>query len=184
MRNKSDKINKDFFPVILFYAFFTLSLILFFSFSSEIGTTQAFDPDIQTATAEAKASQTAVAAQATATAATLQTEIAKANGGNAVPPTPNMIVYSIFGTINLGNSAGYGTYINAIVDWLTGLSASVSVLMIMIGGIQYMMAGANEKAITAAKERIQFAIYGLIIITCAFVLIQFIFGTDALTTTR
>jgi hypothetical protein len=44
--------------------------------------------------------------------------------------------------------------INMIVNFLTAGVGIVVVIVIVVGGIQYVMAGDNASAVTAAKERI------------------------------
>ena len=42
-----------------------------------------------------------------------------------------------------------------IADWVAGIVATLAVLVIMIGGIQYMASGGNEKKIEGARKTIE-----------------------------
>ncbi|MGC9048745.1 MAG: hypothetical protein ACP5IX_00780 [Patescibacteria group bacterium] len=57
-----------------------------------------------------------------------------------------------------------GEYIVAIYKWSVGAIAIIAVVMIMIGGFQWLMAGGNVGIISDAKSRITYAVIGLILI--------------------
>ncbi|MEK9155280.1 MAG: pilin [Patescibacteria group bacterium] len=59
-------------------------------------------------------------------------------------------------------------YINAVYGWILSAGALVAVVMMMIGGLQYVMSRGKEKYITKAKTRITNAITGLILIFAAY----------------
>ena len=61
-----------------------------------------------------------------------------------------------------------GEYVRAVYAWLISAGAIVAVLMIMIGGVQYMMAGGSQGAIGQAKERMRNAVVGLILLLGAY----------------
>ncbi len=59
-------------------------------------------------------------------------------------------------------------YINAMYSWLLGVAALVAVVMIMLGGLQYVLAAGQAKAIGSAKTRITNAITGLVLLLAAY----------------
>ena len=59
-------------------------------------------------------------------------------------------------------------YINAVYGWLLGAAALVAVVMMMIGGLQYVMARGKSKYIEAAKTRITNAITGMVLLLAAY----------------
>lgn len=65
-------------------------------------------------------------------------------------------------------------YINAIYGWLLGAAALVAVVMMMIGGLQYVMARGKSKYIEAAKTRITNAITGMVLLLAAYSLINLV----------
>ncbi len=62
-------------------------------------------------------------------------------------------------------------YINGVYIYLLGASAIVAIVMIMIGGVQYMI-GSSVGHADAAKKRIQNAAIGLILIMGAYVILR------------
>jgi len=65
-----------------------------------------------------------------------------------------------------------GEYIAAIYKWLIGAMSVFSVIMIMVGGIQYMMAGGSSAGVTKAKERTFNALIGMTILLGSYVILQ------------
>lgn len=63
-------------------------------------------------------------------------------------------------------------YIMAIYDYALYLAGILAVIMIMIGGFQWVSAGGNESKIGEAKERIVGAIIGLVIALGSFLLLN------------
>lgn len=59
-------------------------------------------------------------------------------------------------------------YINAVYGWLLGAAALVAVVMMMIGGLQYVMARGKSKYIEAAKTRITNAITGMVLLLATY----------------
>lgn len=59
-------------------------------------------------------------------------------------------------------------YINAVYGWVLGAAALVAVVMMMIGGLQYVMARGKSKYIEAAKARITNAITGMVLLLATY----------------
>lgn len=85
--------------------------------------------------------------------------------------TPYNLNVTIGSTTEVGNLP---TYINAIYAWLLPAASLVAVVMMMIGGFQYVMARGKSKYIEAAKTRITNAITGLVLLLSAFVLLNLV----------
>ena len=85
---------------------------------------------------------------------------------------------------NIGEQVGLGTadlkdtVIN-IIQWVLGILALVAVVMIIIGGFQWMTAAGNEERIEKAKKVISAAVIGLIIVLLAWAIVIFVAGTTA-----
>ncbi len=60
------------------------------------------------------------------------------------------------------------TYINAIYAWALGAGALVAVVMMMLGGLQYVLSRGKSKYIEKAKTRITNAITGLVLLLAAY----------------
>lgn len=78
-------------------------------------------------------------------------------------------------TIGLGSADLKSTVVN-IVQWALGLLALVAVIMIIIGGFQWMTAGGNEEKVDKAKKLISAAVIGLIIVLLAWAIVIFVIG--------
>lgn len=68
-----------------------------------------------------------------------------------------------------------GIFENAI-EVVIGVVAALSVLMIVIGGLRYVLSGGDSAGIKNAKDTIVYAIVGLIISMLAFVVVRFVIG--------
>ena len=74
----------------------------------------------------------------------------------------------------LFGSAGIFTTISNVMLFLVG---AISVIMIVVGGLRYVISGGNSGNITAAKNTILYAIVGLIIAIMAYAIINFVIGS-------
>lgn len=65
-------------------------------------------------------------------------------------------------------------YINLVYAWLLPAAALIAVVMMMLGGLQYILSRGKEKYISKGKDRIVHAITGLVILLSIFVLLNLI----------
>lgn len=72
---------------------------------------------------------------------------------------------------NLFGASGIFTTITNILLFVVG---AISVIMIVIGGLRYVISGGNTTNVTAAKNTILYAIVGLIISMLAYAAINFV----------
>lgn len=66
----------------------------------------------------------------------------------------------------------FGSYVNSIIKLAIGLAGVLAVVMLVIGGIQYMVGGASPSSKEAAKKRIWAAIFGLILALASFIILN------------
>ncbi|MBM4177517.1 hypothetical protein FJ208_01820 [Candidatus Gribaldobacteria bacterium] len=85
-------------------------------------------------------------------------------------------------TLGLGSADLKETVIK-IVQWALGLLALVAVIMIIVGGFQWMTAGGNEEKVDKAKKLISAAVIGLIIVLLAWAIVIFVIGVTNNATT-
>ncbi len=91
------------------------------------------------------------------------------------------------GQLNLGNAylnnfgigAGYGgasltDVVGRIIKIVLSLLGLVAVVLIVVGGFQWMASGGNEEKIKGAKKLMSAALVGLIIIILAYAVATFI----------
>jgi len=62
---------------------------------------------------------------------------------------------------SLKKSGNLGEYINAVYDFLLGAGALIAIVMIMVAGVEWMLARGRENEISKAKQRINSVIIGL-----------------------
>ena len=76
-------------------------------------------------------------------------------------------------TFGLGSADLESTIIN-VVQWVLGFLGLVAVIMILIGGFQWMTAGGNEEKVASAKKIISAAVIGLIVVLLAWAIVIFV----------
>jgi len=72
---------------------------------------------------------------------------------------------------------GIGGVVSTVTNVLLFIVGALSVVMLIIGGLRYVISGGNSTAVTAAKNTILYAIVGLVIAFVAFAAINFIITT-------
>ncbi len=61
-----------------------------------------------------------------------------------------------------------------ITNVLLFVLGAISVIMIIIGGLRYVVSGGNATAVTAAKNTILYAIVGVIVALLAYAIVNFV----------
>lgn len=77
-------------------------------------------------------------------------------------------------TADLFGSEGIFRTITNVLLFILG---AVSVIMIIIGGLRYVISGGNSTNVTAAKNTILYAIVGVIIALLSYAIINFVLGS-------
>jgi hypothetical protein len=72
---------------------------------------------------------------------------------------------------------GAGGVITTITNMLLFVVGALSVIMIIVGGLRYVISGGNTASVTAARNTILYAVVGLIIAFLAFAAVNFVLGT-------
>ena len=76
-----------------------------------------------------------------------------------------------------GNSAGdFTTLIKNIINILLFLVGAIAVIMIIIGGLRYVISGGDQGQITGAKNTILYAIIGLVVAVLAYAIVNWVLG--------
>jgi hypothetical protein len=84
--------------------------------------------------------------------------------------------------INYGASTGLGSRdirdtVGSIINVALGLLGIVAVVIVLIGGFEWMTAGGNEEQTSKAKQRILAGVIGLAIILSAYAISRFVVGS-------
>jgi hypothetical protein len=69
---------------------------------------------------------------------------------------------------------GEGSIFNAVTKTLLFLVGVISVIMLIIGGIRYIVSGGDQNAVTGAKNTILYAIIGIVVAFLAFAAVEFV----------
>ena len=72
-----------------------------------------------------------------------------------------------------GESGVFKTVTNVML-YIVG---AVSVIMLIIGGIRYVVSGGDQNAVTGAKNTILYAIVGIVVSILAFAAVNFVVGS-------
>lgn len=64
-----------------------------------------------------------------------------------------------------------------ITNVLLFLIGAISVIMLIIGGIRYVVSGGDSSAVTGAKNTILYAIVGIVVAILAYALVNFVIGS-------
>lgn len=70
------------------------------------------------------------------------------------------------------NQASFSAYLQQIIDIAIGLTGAIAVIMLIIGGLEYILSSVNEAAKSDAKSRITNAILGLLIALSGYVILN------------
>lgn len=107
--------------------------------------------------------------------------------------TANDAAAQVAGVQNGANSAkgvdqpvdliGDGGTFSVITNVLLFIVGAIAVIMIVIGGLRYVLSGGNSEQITAAKNTILYAIVGIIVALLAYAAVNFVLSSFAPGTT-
>lgn len=69
--------------------------------------------------------------------------------------------------------------IQNVVDVLTFLIGAIAVIMIVIGGLRYVLSGGDSSATKSAKDTIIYASVGLVVTVMAYAIVRFVIQSFA-----
>ena len=75
------------------------------------------------------------------------------------------------GTVLVGSNT---SIFNKIINVIISVIGAVAVLMIVIGGLRYVLSGGDSGAVTSAKNTILYAVVGLAVAILAFAIVNFV----------
>ena len=77
------------------------------------------------------------------------------------------------------NLFGEGSIFQKVTNILLFLIGAISVIMLIIGGIRYVISGGDQAQVTGAKNTILYAIVGIIVAFLAYAAVNFVTGAFA-----
>lgn len=114
----------------------------------------------------ALATPAAVHAQTTTPPATTDcTNISTGIGGGAQCAKPTNASGQLFGKNSI---------FTTVTDILLFIIGAISVIMLIIGGIRYVLSGGDQGAVTSAKNTILYAIIGIVVAFLAYAAVIFV----------
>jgi ABC-type Fe3+ transport system permease subunit len=69
---------------------------------------------------------------------------------------------------------GNGGIFQTVTNVLLFLIGAVSVIMLIVGGLRYVLSGGDSTAVTAAKNTILYAVIGIIVALLAYAIVNFV----------
>jgi hypothetical protein len=72
--------------------------------------------------------------------------------------------------VHVATGANFKSIASAIINVMLGIAAAIAVIILIIGGLRYLISNGDSGQIEKAKHTIQYAIIGLIVIIFAFVI--------------
>lgn len=63
-----------------------------------------------------------------------------------------------------------------IVNWFLGFLGLIAVIMVIYGGVTYVVSAGSDEAVGKAKKIIMYALIGIVIILLSFVLVNAVLG--------
>lgn len=90
------------------------------------------------------------------------------NGVNCSAPSGKAGQLTLFGQT--------GSIFQVVADTLIFIVGAVSVIMLIIGGLRYVLSSGESTAVKGAKDTILYAIVGIIVAILAFAAVSFVAG--------
>ncbi len=75
--------------------------------------------------------------------------------------------------VDLFGSGGTFSTITSVMLFIVG---AIAVIMIVIGGMRYVLSGGDSSKVTAAKNTILYAIIGIIVAILSYAVVRFVIG--------
>lgn len=78
---------------------------------------------------------------------------------------------------SLFGEGGQGGVFRTITNVMLFLIGAISVIMLIIGGIRYVVSGGDSSAVQAAKNTILYAIVGIVVAILAYAVVNFVISS-------
>jgi hypothetical protein len=74
----------------------------------------------------------------------------------------------------IGSKGALVKYVSELKDWILALTALIALIIIVYGGVMYMLAAGDEKRASKAKNIILYGLIGVVVIVGAYFLISLV----------
>jgi hypothetical protein len=96
----------------------------------------------------------------------------------ASTPVRAQVQTGIGATATAANGAGdINAVISNAINVLLFIVGAAAVVMLIIGGIRYILSSGDQAAVAGAKNTILYAIVGIIVAVLAYAAVDYVFGT-------
>lgn len=75
------------------------------------------------------------------------------------------------------NGGDFEDFLKDIVNILLFIIGTISVIMIIVGGLRYVLSGGDANSIKAGKDTVLYAIIGLVVALMAYAIINWVIGS-------
>lgn len=90
---------------------------------------------------------------------------------------PNAAVCQENTARNSGNPVfGEGSVLQTVFTWLLRITGAISVIMLIVGGLRYVLSGGDSNGVQSAKNTILYALVGLLVSAGAGLILRFVLG--------
>lgn len=76
----------------------------------------------------------------------------------------------------LGGASSVESVFNTVAKTLIFIVGAVAVIMLIVGGLRYVLSGGNKESVEGAKNTILYALIGVIVALMAFAAVNFVTG--------
>lgn len=80
-------------------------------------------------------------------------------------------------SVNDGNSTDLPAFITNIVNIMLFLAGVVAVIMIIIGGIRFVVSNGDSGSVKSAKDTVLYSVIGLIVVILAYAIVNFVINS-------
>ena len=90
------------------------------------------------------------------------------------PPSPADQIKGGSDAAGGGGQKGLAPQIKTVIDILLFIIGAVAVIMIILGGIRYVLSNGDSSQISGAKNTILYAVIGLVVALLAYAIVNFV----------
>ena len=92
------------------------------------------------------------------------------------PNTKNQACQGINNTADCGDPSFFMRFVTTVTNILTIIIGGAAVIMLVVGGIRYVVSGGDPQSTKGAKDTILYAIIGLVVAASAQLIVRFVIG--------
>lgn len=75
------------------------------------------------------------------------------------------------------NGNAFEGFLKKVVNILIFIIGAISVIMIIVGGLRYVLSGGDQNSVKAGKDTILYAVIGLVVALMAYAIVNFVIGS-------